>query len=161
MQQQNIVETNIAERKPAMANKRSLTRFSNRRRQAGMSLLEIIIVIVLIGAVLTLVGSRVLGGADRGKANLARSQIQTLAGKVENYQLDTGKLPTKLDDLVTQPGGVNNWLGPYAKPAELNDPWGHVIEYRVPGEGQPFELISLGKDGRAGGSSYDADIRYE
>ncbi|MCW4454250.1 type II secretion system major pseudopilin GspG [Flavobacterium sp. MXW15] len=144
-----------------MANKRSLTRFSNRRRQAGMSLLEIIIVIVLIGAVLTLVGSRVLGGADRGKANLARSQIQTLAGKVENYQLDTGKLPTKLDDLVTQPGGVNNWLGPYAKPAELNDPWGHVIEYRVPGEGQPFELISLGKDGRAGGSSYDADIRYE
>ena len=131
------------------------------RRQAGMSLLEIIIVIVLIGAVLTLVGSRVLGGADRGKANLAKSQVQTLAGKVENYQLDTGRLPGKLDDLVTQPSGVSNWLGPYAKPAELNDPWGNAIEYRAPGDGQPFELLSLGKDGRAGGSSYDADIRYE
>ena len=47
----------------------------NARRQAGMSLLEIIIVIVLIGAVLTLVGSRVLGGADRGKANLAKSEF--------------------------------------------------------------------------------------
>ncbi|HYG05911.1 MAG TPA: type II secretion system major pseudopilin GspG [Stenotrophomonas sp.] len=131
------------------------------QRQSGMSLLEIIIVIVLIGAVLTLVGSRVLGGADRGKANLARSQIQTLAGKVENYQLDTGKLPAKLDDLVTQPSGAAGWLGPYAKPAELNDPWGHPIEYRVPGQGRPFDLVSPGKDGEPGGSSYDADIVYE
>ncbi|NEL41150.1 MAG: type II secretion system protein GspG, partial [Xanthomonas perforans] len=110
---------------------------------------------------LTLVGSRVLGGADRGKANLAKSQIQTLAGKIENFQLDTGKLPSKLDDLVTQPGGSSGWLGPYAKPAELNDPWGHTIEYRAPGDGQPFDLISLGKDGRPGGSSYDADIKYQ
>ncbi len=130
-------------------------------RQRGMSLLEIIIVIVLIGAVLTLVGSRVLGGADRGKANLAKTQIQTLAGKVENFQLDTGRLPAKLDDLATQPGGVSGWLGPYAKPAEFNDPWGHPVEYRAPGEGRPFELISLGKDGQPGGDSYNADIRYE
>ena len=144
-----------------MAITRSRSGFTSARRQAGMSLLEIIIVIVLIGAVLTLVGSRVLGGADRGKANLGKTQIQTLAGKVENYQLDTGRLPGKLDDLVTQPSGVANWLGPYAKPAELNDPWGNAIEYRAPGDGQPFELLSLGKDGRAGGSSYDADIRYE
>lgn len=141
--------------------KRSITRSPSRAGQAGMSLLEIIIVIVLIGAVLTLVGSRVLGGADRGKANLAKSQIQTLAGKVENFQLDTGKLPSKLDDLVTQPGGSSGWLGLYAKPAELNDPWGHTIEYRAPGDGQPFDLISLGKDGRPGGSSYDADIKYQ
>lgn len=140
---------------------RRLIRFTSPRRQAGMSLLEIIIVIVLIGAVLTLVGSRVLGGADRGKANIAKSQVQTVAGKVENYQLDTGKLPAKLDDLVTQPRGTSGWLGPYAKPAELNDPWGHPLEYRAPGEGQPFDLISLGKDGKVGGSSYDADIKYE
>lgn len=131
------------------------------RAQSGMSLLEIIIVIVLIGAVLTLVGSRVLGGADRGKANLAKSQIQTLAGKVENYQLDTGSLPARLEDLVTQPGNASGWLGPYAKPAELKDPWGHQIDYRAPGEGQPFELVSLGKDGESGGESYDADIRFE
>jgi general secretion pathway protein G len=135
--------------------------FSTHKRQQGMSLLEIIIVIVLIGAVLTLVGSRVLGGADRGKANIAKSQVATLAGKVENYQLDTGRLPAKLDDLVSAPSGAAGWLGPYAKANELNDPWGNPIEYRSPGEGQPFELISLGKDGRAGGTSFDADIRFE
>ena len=140
---------------------RSITRSPSPAAQSGMSLLEIIIVIVLIGAVLTLVGSRVLGGADRGKANLAKSQIQTLAGKVENYQLDTGTLPSRLEDLVTQPGNASGWLGPYAKPAELKDPWGHVIEYRAPGEAQPFDLVSLGKDGQAGGDSYNADIKFE
>ncbi len=140
---------------------RSITRSPSPAAQSGMSLLEIIIVIVLIGAVLTLVGSRVLGGADRGKANLAKSQIQTLAGKVENYQLDTGTLPSRLEDLVTQPGNAGGWLGPYAKPAELKDPWGHLIEYRAPGEAQPFDLISLGKDGQAGGDSYNADIKFE
>ena len=129
--------------------------------QAGMSLLEIIIVLVLIGMVLTLVGSRVLGGADKGKFKLAESQIQTLAGKIENYQLDTGALPARLEDLVAAPANATGWLGPYAKPAELKDPWGHAIEYRVPGEGKPFDLLSLGKDGQPGGSSYDADIKYE
>ncbi len=130
-------------------------------RQAGMSLLEIIIVIVLIGAVVTFVGTRVLGGQDRGKATLARAQIQTLAGKVENYQLDTGSLPSRLDDLVIQPGNVSGWLGPYAKPAELRDPWGHEIQYAVPGEAQAFDLVSRGRDGQAGGESVDADIRFE
>lgn len=129
--------------------------------QAGMSLLEIIIVLVLIGMVLTLVGSRVLGGADKGKFKLAESQIQTLAGKIENYQLDTGALPASLEDLVAAPANAAGWLGPYAKPAELKDPWGHAIEYRVPGEGKPFDLLSLGKDGQPGGTSYNADIQYE
>ncbi|MEG1680038.1 type II secretion system major pseudopilin GspG [Stenotrophomonas sp. PS02298] len=141
--------------------RRTLKQPMSRARQAGMSLLEIIIVIVLIGAVLTLVGSRVLGGADRGKANLGKTQIQTLASKVENYKLDTGRLPSKLEDLSTQPAGVAGWLGPYSKPAEFNDPWGNPVQYRVPGEGRPFDLISLGADGQPGGESYNADIRYE
>ncbi len=130
-------------------------------RQRGMSLLEMIIVLVLIGGVLTLIGSRVLGGADRGKVSLARSQIQTLAGKVENYQLDTGRYPAAMDELVTAPANASDWLGPYAKAAELVDPWGNPIQYRIPGESQPFDLSSLGKDGRPGGESYDADIRHE
>lgn len=126
-----------------------------------MSLLEIIIVIVLIGAVLTFVGSRVLGGADRAKANLAKSQVQTMAGKIDQYEMDTGGLPASLDDLVAQPSGSNGWLGPYAKAAELKDPWGHPVEYRVPGEDGPFDLIVLGKDGQPGGDSYNADVKYQ
>ncbi|MBD8635963.1 type II secretion system major pseudopilin GspG [Stenotrophomonas sp. 169] len=141
--------------------RRATPRFSSPRNQSGMSLLEIIIVIVLIGAVLTLVASRVLGGADRGKANIAKAQVQTVASKIDNYRLDTNRLPAKLDELVTQPAGVNGWMGPYAKASDLDDPWGRPLDYRAPGESQDYDLISLGKDGKPGGSSFDADIRYE
>jgi len=144
-----------------MRNKRSLTRSPAAASQAGMSLIEIIIVIVLIGAVLTFVGSRVLGGADRAKANLAKSQVMTLGQKVEAFQMDTGRLPATLDELVTAPGNAAGWLGPYAKPAELNDPWGHPVEYRTPGESGPFDLVVLGKDGKVGGTSVDSDIHYD
>lgn len=133
-----------------------------RAAQRGMSLIEIIIVIVLIGIVLTFVGSRILGGADRAKANLAKSQVQTLAGKVDQFQMDVGRLPAALDELAAQPQGATGWLGPYAKPAELKDPWGNTISYRAPGEdGRAFDLVILGKDGKPGGTSYDADIRNE
>lgn len=144
-----------------MRNRRSQTRSpAAGALQRGMSLIEIIIVIVLIGIVLTFVGSRILGGADRAKANLAKSQVQTLAQKVEQYQMDTGRLPTSLGDLAAQPQGATGWLGPYAKDAELKDPWGNPIAYRAPGEeGRAFDLIILGKDGKPGGSSYDADLR--
>ena len=144
-----------------MRNRRSLTRSPSAARQRGMSLIEIIIVIVLIGAVLAFVGARVLGGKDRGDYNIAKAQVQTMAGKIESFQMDTGRLPTSLEELVTQPSDVNGWLGPYAKPAELKDPWGHPLEYRAPGEGGPFDLVSLGKDGKPGGTSVDGDIKYE
>ena len=144
-----------------MRTPRSMPRFSSPARQRGMSLIEIIIVIVLIGAVLTFVGSRVIGGADRAKANLAKSQVTTLAQKLEQFQMDTGRLPTALDELATEPGDAAGWLGPYAKAAELKDPWGNPIEYRAPGEAAPFDLVILGKDGKVGGSSYDSDVRYE
>ena len=139
---------------------RSLTR--SPALQRGMSLIEIIIVIVLIGIVLTFVGSRILGGADRAKANLAKSQVMTLAQKIDQYRSDVGTYPTALGDLAAQPQGSTGWLGPYAKEAELKDPWGNPIAYKAPGdEGRAFDVINLGKDGKPGGTSYDADLRNE
>lgn len=128
------------------------------RRARGMSLLEIIIVIVLIGGVLALVTSRVLGGRDRANVGLTNTQLITLAGKVDQFQMDTGRLPESLDQLVSA-SGMPNWLGPYAKSEELNDPWGNPIQYRRPGTDGPYELVSLGADGQAGGESVNADIR--
>jgi general secretion pathway protein G len=74
-----------------MRNPRSITRSPSPAGQRGMSLIEIIIVIVLIGAVLAFVGNRVLGGKDRGDYNLAKGQVQTLAGKIDSFQMDTGR----------------------------------------------------------------------
>ena len=137
-----------------------ITRPPRAARQRGFSLIEIIIVVVLIAAIVAFAASRILGGSDRAKVNLTKSQLQTLAQKVQSYEMDTGVLPAELDALVTDPGAPG-WLGPYAKASELNDPWNEPVRYTVPGESGPFALLSLGADRQPGGSSVDADIAYE
>ena len=132
-----------------------------RASQAGFSLIEIILVVVLIGGIVAFAATRILGGGDRAKVNLAKAQVQTLAEKVQQYEMDTGRLPGSMQDLVKAPGDASGWLGPYAKEAELKDPWNHAYVYTMPGESGPFDLISLGKDGQAGGDSVNADIKYE
>jgi general secretion pathway protein G len=129
--------------------------------QGGFSLIEIILVVVLIGGIVAFAATRILGGGDRAKVNLARAQVQTLSEKVQQFEMDTGTLPGSLEELVSAPGNASGWLGPYAKEAELKDPWNHPFEYTMPGDGQPFDLISLGKDGKAGGTSVDADVKYQ
>ena len=134
---------------------------SPRPAQGGFSLIEIILVVVLIGGIVAFAATRILGGGDRAKVNLAKAQVQTLAEKIQQFDMDTGNLPGSLDELVTAPGNASGWLGPYAKAAELKDPWGHAFVYHAPGEGQAFDLVSLGKDGKPGGTSVDADIKYQ
>lgn len=129
--------------------------------QAGFSLIEIILVVVLIGGIVAFAATRILGGGDRAKVNLAKAQVQTLAEKVQQFEMDTGRLPGALEDLVKAPGDASGWLGPYAKDAELKDPWNHPYVYAAPGEGKPFDLTSLGADGQPGGDSVKADIKYE
>lgn len=136
-------------------------RFSARTYQGGMSLLEIVIVIALIGGILLVIGPRLLGASDRGKVGTAKISVQSLGNQVENYRLDTGSLPTRLEDLLVQPANVSGWLGPYAKESALKDPWGTPIEYRVPGAAQAYDLVSLGADKKAGGESVNADIVQE
>lgn len=143
-----------------MRNRRSRPSFAG-ASQAGFSLIEIIVVVVLIGGIVAFAASRILGGGDRAKVNLAKAQVQTLAEKVQQYEMDTGGLPQTLDDLVKAPGNATGWLGPYAKEAELKDPWTRPFAYTVPGEGQPFGLRSLGADGQPGGDSVNADIAWE
>ena len=133
--------------------------FSGKASQAGFSLIEIILVVVLIGGIVAFAATRILGGGDRAKVNLAKAQVQTLAEKVGQFQQDTGALPGSLDDLVKS--SATGWLGPYAKESELKDPWNHPYVYAMPGEGKPFDLTSLAADGQAGGDSVNADIKYE
>jgi general secretion pathway protein G len=140
---------------------RSLTRSPAMAAQGGFSLIEIILVVVLIGGIVAFAASRILGGGDRAKHNLAEAQVQTLAEKIQQYEMDTGNIPDSLDALVKAPGGASGWLGPYAKEADLKDPWNTPFVYTVPGSGAPFDLASLGADRQAGGDSVDADISYQ
>ena len=140
---------------------RSITRSPRPAAQAGFSLIEIIIVTVLIGGIVAFAASKILGGGDKAKYNLAKAQVQTMAEKIQSYEMDTGTLPNSLEDLVKQQGNVSGWLGPYAKEADLKDPWGTPMEYAVPGDNQKFDLTSLGADRKAGGDSVNGDIKYQ
>jgi general secretion pathway protein G len=138
-----------------------VSRAAVRHAQRGFSLMEIIIVTILIGAIVAFAARQVLGGGDRANYRIAEAQIQTLAQKIDQYEMDTGRLPGALQDLVAQPGDAPGWLGPYARNDDLVDPWKTPIQYRVPGDGRRFDLISLGADRAPGGQSVNADIRYE
>lgn len=126
--------------------------------QGGFSLIEILIVVALIALIAGMVANQVFGGQDKARFNLAKTQISSLAGDVEQFELDTGALPQRLEDLVKEPGGAKGWLGPYARDKDLKDPWNTPIEYRVPGKSASFELLSHGGDRKPGGTSTDGDI---
>ena len=142
-----------------MRNARQLRRPPSRIAQAGMTLIEIIVVIVLIGGVIAVVGSQVLSNSDKAKHKLTGVQVQTVGTNIEQYNGDVGEYPQKLEDLIEDPG-ISGWLGPYGSAKDLKDQFGKSLEYRTPGEDGPFDLLSYGKDGKPGGSSVDADIPY-
>lgn len=130
-----------------------------RRPSSGFTLIEVIVVIVLIGGILAVVGGKIITNKKRAEANLARTSLQSLAAQVDQYQADVGAYPESLEQLVSSPSGVTGWLGPYAKKADLSDPWHNVIQYRRPGdEDAPYTLSSLGADGKPGGEGVDKDI---
>ncbi len=128
------------------------------RRQAGFSLIEILAVVALIGMVVAFAVNQIGNNAQKAKWSLAKSQVQTLGAKIEQYELDNGSVPQRLEDLTKAPANAPNWNGPYAKESELKDPWQNPFVYRAPGTNGAFDLISLGSDKKPGGDEQARDI---
>ena len=128
------------------------------KRERGFTILEIVIVFILLAGIMAFVGPKIFEQMGRAKSQEARVRIQSLAGQIEMFRLETGKYPESLQALVKQPPGVDKWNGPYAKDADLKDAWGNDYRYNVPGQGKPFDLISLGADGKEGGEGENRDV---
>jgi general secretion pathway protein G len=131
---------------------------AGRRRQSGFTLLEMLAVIVLLGIVATIVVRQVGGNVDKGKYGAGKAQLSSLSMKVESFGLDVGSPPANLQQLLSKPANAVGWAGPYAKPSDLKDPFGHAFGYRYPGEHGSFDLIFYGQDGQPGGDGYKADL---
>jgi general secretion pathway protein G len=132
------------------------------RRQAGVTLIEMMVVVTIIALFAALVLPKMLGQADKARKTKASAQINAYLTALGSYKLDTGIYPTTeqgLQSLRTKPENVNNWQGPYVQKEIDNDPWGRPYIYKYPGEhGDDPDLISLGADGQAGGDGMNADI---
>jgi general secretion pathway protein G len=135
---------------------------SGRRRQAGFTLIEIMVVMVIIGLLMALVGPNLIGRSEKAKSQAAAMQIERLGTVLDTFRLDVGRYPTTqegLQVLVQRPMGVDRWDGPYINKGVPKDPWDRPYIYRSPGEaGRPYDLYSLGADGAPGGTDNNRDI---
>jgi general secretion pathway protein G len=143
-----------------MNNRRNMGR--KRRGQAGVTLIEMLVVVTIIGLFVALVAPSLFKKADSARITAARSQIENFMTALGSYKLDTGAFPTTdqgLQALRVKPQDVNQWAGPYMPKDIPKDPWGHDYSYKYPGDhGDEPEIVCLGADGQLGGEGLNADI---
>lgn len=131
---------------------------------AGLTLVEMIVVLAIIALVAAIIVPNVIGRPDQARVTVAKTDLKTISAALKMYRLDNGDYPTTeqgLAALSTRPTS-----GP--APAAWNpdgylsqapsDPWGKAYVYKAPGEAGGFDLATYGKDGKPGGSGLDADI---
>ncbi len=134
------------------------------RSQAGFTLLELLVVVLIIGLLASYVGPKYFAQIGKSEVATARAQIDAYSKAVDNFRLDIGRFPTSeegLAVLMTKPADEEKWNGPYLRKDVINDPWGHPYVYRSPGTKSEYEILSYGRDGQPGGTGPDADISNE
>lgn len=134
---------------------------ARRQHSSGFTLLELLVVLVVLGLLVSIVGPKYFNQLGKSEAKAASAQISSLSKALDMYRLDVGRYPSTeagLAALNTNPGGEDKWKGPYLQKNVPSDPWGRPYVYRSPGEHGDFDLLSLGKDGRPGGNDENADI---
>ena len=136
------------------------------RNNAGFTLIEIMVVIVILALLAALVGPKIIGRSDDAKVADAKVQIRNMETALKLYKLDNSSFPTTdqgLAALVTKPTvGVipkNYKAEGYLESKKLpKDPWGSDYVYLSPSEHGDYELCSYGSDGARGGEGKAADI---
>lgn len=142
--------------RPAHATTRQSHDFS------GFTLLELLVVLIIIGLLAGIIGPNLFKHVGQSEMTTARAQMDMLGKALDAYRLDTGHYPTSaqgLAALTKAPANEARWQGPYMKKDVPADPWGNPYHYRQPGApGHDYEILTLGKDGKPGGSQENADL---
>lgn len=135
-----------------------------RRPDSGVTLIEMMVVLVIIGIVAALIVPNVIGRPDEARAAVAKSDLRTIAASLEMYRLDARSYPTTaqgLKALIEKPTEApvpDTWANGGYLPTLPTDPWGKPYIYQSPADGAPYVLTSMGADGVAGGEGVNADI---
>ena len=133
-----------------------------RHGQAGFTLIELMVVLVIIGVLAALIVPNVLDRADDARATAAKTDVNNLMQALKLYKLDNQRFPSAeqgLQALQIKPtsGAIpGNWR-PYLDKLPA-DPWGRPYQYLNPGVKGEVDVLSFGADGQAGGEGKDSDI---
>ena len=132
--------------------------------QSGLTLIELTIVIVILGILAAFIAPRVINAPQQAKVAKAQTEVNGIKTALEQYAIATGEYPTTeqgLSALWRAPSPAPaNWDGPYIDSPNFVDPWSNPYVYRQPSThyGYDYDLYSMGKDGKVGGTELDADI---
>ena len=126
---------------------------SARAASRGMTLIEILVVITILGIIAAAVAVNVVGQLDEAKVKQAKTDLHTLENCLDLYKIDKGRYPSTEEGLQAVVAAGK------CKP-QLKDPWGHPYVYLFPGQvhADSFDIKSYGADGQAGGDGFNADI---
>ncbi len=137
-----------------------------RSPRRGFTLLELLVVLAIIATLVAVVAPSIFRNVGDAKTAAAKSQLEIFGLALDAYRIDNDTYPTSdqgLAALRTKPTSgtlPRNWRGPYLRKDVPPDPWGRPYVYVAPGVENPtsYDLYTLGRDGKAGGSDEDADI---
>lgn len=138
---------------------------ARRRVRIGFTLIELLVVIAIIATLAAVIAPAVFRNVGDSKTAAARSQIELFAMALGSYRLDNDVFPSTEQGLEALRAAPTNgdpprrWRGPYLSKVLSPDPWGRPWIYVSPGRANPesFDLYSLGRDGRVGGTGEDGD----
>lgn len=136
----------------------------NAKRNSGFSLVEILVVLVIMGLLISVVAPTVLNRADEARVQKVQADFKAIETALKIYRLDNYVYPTTeqgLEALVEasslDPVPRNFKKGGYLPELPV-DPWGRPYLYLSPGENGEVDIYSLGADGLSGGEDQNADI---
>ena len=135
-----------------------LSQVSCLRSQEGFTLVELMLVVVIIGVLAAMVIPRLAGRTEQAKIARAKSDLAAIGLALDLYELDAGRYPATLEELVAKdpPPSLSEdakakWNGPYLKKGLPKDPWGRAYVFqRESQHSLDYDLSSLGPDGQPG-----------
>ena len=128
------------------------------RSHRGLTLVEIIVVLIILAILMTFLGGRILGAGDRAKKQITELKMKSIQSYIEQYQLRYNKLPGALESLVRCTNETGQDCIPLTSEDSLKDGWGRDFSYQVDQSGNSYKVQSLGGDGKPGGTEFDFDM---